>query len=212
VVDAGERPKRLHHKPLFQVRFRRLLLRSGFLPLVMGFQTQIDLLPADGAWLAAVRPLLSIDAAAAFHVLPVRCGRENLVFLVLDMTSTALPKTATGHPDGGEHAARYGHQQIDVNTCWRRCWSSRGAWRRRFCKRRTSNPETLGPRLESELDRMPKVSGPAGAPPGHAYVTPRLTKLLERAEEEARQLKDEYISVETWCWRPSTTAAPQAGC
>jgi ATP-dependent Clp protease ATP-binding subunit ClpB len=50
-------------------------------------------------------------------------------------------------------------------------------------------------RLMEELDKMPRVSGSA---PGvdQVYVTKRLQDLLERAEREAQQLKDEYISVE----------------
>jgi hypothetical protein len=55
-----------HHNLYSKSDFRRLLLRSGFLPLVMGFQTQIDLLPADGAWLAAVRPLLRLTLLRHF--------------------------------------------------------------------------------------------------------------------------------------------------
>jgi ATP-dependent Clp protease ATP-binding subunit ClpB len=93
-------------------------------------------------------------------------------------------------------AARYGHQQIDVEHLLAALLEQPGGLAASILQKADVNPETLGPRLEAELDRMPKVSGPAGAPPGHAYVTPRLTKLLERAEEEARQLKDEYISVE----------------
>ncbi|SPE32333.1 protein disaggregation chaperone [Candidatus Sulfopaludibacter sp. SbA3] len=42
---------------------------------------------------------------------------------------------------------------------------------------------------------MPKVSGSTGGP-DQVYVTSRLNKLLTRAEDEARKLKDEYISVE----------------
>jgi len=49
--------------------------------------------------------------------------------------------------------------------------------------------------LQSELERLPKVSGPTGTPE-QLYVTPRLNRLLGRAEEEASSLKDEYVSVE----------------
>src|SRR5581483_3683496 len=50
-------------------------------------------------------------------------------------------------------------------------------------------------RLEAELERLPKVSGPTGGPE-QIYVTSRLNRLLTDAEDEARQLKDEYISIE----------------
>jgi len=46
------------HRNLYsKSEFRRLLLRSGFLPLAIGFQTQFDLLPSDGARAAAVRAM-----------------------------------------------------------------------------------------------------------------------------------------------------------
>src|ERR1017187_658775 len=93
-------------------------------------------------------------------------------------------------------ATRYGHQQIDVEHLLAALLDQPGGLASSILQKADVNPETLGSRLEAELDRMPKVSGPAGAPPGRAYVTPRLNKLLERAGEEARQLKDEYISVE----------------
>ena len=92
-------------------------------------------------------------------------------------------------------ATRYGHQQIDVEHLLKALLEQPGGLAASILQKADVNLETLGQRLEAELDRMPKVSGPA-ATPGHAYVTPRLSKLLERAEEEARQIKDEYISVE----------------
>ena len=56
-------------------------------------------------------------------------------------------------------------------------------------------PETLRTRLQQEVERLPKVSGPA-ARPDQIYVTQRLSQLLTRAEDEAQALKDEYVSVE----------------
>ena len=51
--------------------------------------------------------------------------------------------------------------------------------------------------LDQELDRIPQVTGAgAAAGPDQAYVTQRLSRLFTRAEDEARSLKDDYISVE----------------
>ena len=51
--------------------------------------------------------------------------------------------------------------------------------------------------LEQELDRIPQVTGAgAAAGPEQLYVTQRLSRLFTRAEDEARSLKDEYVSVE----------------
>jgi ATP-dependent Clp protease ATP-binding subunit ClpB len=49
--------------------------------------------------------------------------------------------------------------------------------------------------VQAEVERRPSVSGP-GVEAGKIYVTQRFNQLLIRAEEEAKRLKDEYISVE----------------
>src|SRR5262249_19230991 len=41
----------------------------------------------------------------------------------------------------------------------------------------------------------PRVTGPSGTP-DQVYVTGRLNRLLAQAEDEAKRLKDDYISVE----------------
>ena len=46
--------------------------------------------------------------------------------------------------------------------------------------------------VESELEKLPQVSGGAS----QTYATPRLSRVLRQAEEEAKTLKDEYTSVE----------------
>lgn len=53
--------------------------------------------------------------------------------------------------------------------------------------------------LKSDVDRLinkrPSVTGP-GVEPGKVYVTRRLNDLMLKAEAEAKQLKDEYVSIE----------------
>jgi ATP-dependent Clp protease ATP-binding subunit ClpB len=49
--------------------------------------------------------------------------------------------------------------------------------------------------VEDDLQRLPKVTGPAAAP-GQVFVTQRLARILDTAEREAKRLKDEYVSVE----------------
>ncbi|MGI6296398.1 MAG: ATP-dependent chaperone ClpB [Armatimonadota bacterium] len=53
------------------------------------------------------------------------------------------------------------------------------------------NPPVLIGQVTSEIDRMPKVSGPTGV-----QVGPRLGRAFEAAAQEAERLKDEYISTE----------------
>ncbi|HLG21514.1 MAG TPA: ATP-dependent chaperone ClpB [Candidatus Manganitrophaceae bacterium] len=54
--------------------------------------------------------------------------------------------------------------------------------------------EFLRGKIEEKLKEIPEVSGPGAT--GSVYITPQLGALLERAEKEAEQLKDEYISAE----------------
>jgi ATP-dependent Clp protease ATP-binding subunit ClpB len=49
--------------------------------------------------------------------------------------------------------------------------------------------------LERALERRPSVSGP-GAEAGKFYVSNRLQRLVVAAQDEAKRLKDEYVSVE----------------
>ncbi|MET9663953.1 ATP-dependent chaperone ClpB [Streptomyces sp. NPDC006475] len=58
-----------------------------------------------------------------------------------------------------------------------------------------ADTQALRSALSAELARRPKVTGP-GATPGQVFITQRLAKLLDAAEEEAKRLKDEYVSVE----------------
>ncbi len=57
------------------------------------------------------------------------------------------------------------------------------------------NVEALRRRMEQEIEKLPKVSGHTGGP-DQVYVTTRFSKLFTEAEDEAKRLKDEYISIE----------------
>jgi ATP-dependent Clp protease ATP-binding subunit ClpB len=56
-------------------------------------------------------------------------------------------------------------------------------------------PNAAREQVERELNKIPQVSGP-GAGAQQAYLTQRLVRLLTQAEDEAKALKDEYVSVE----------------
>jgi ATP-dependent Clp protease ATP-binding subunit ClpB len=92
-------------------------------------------------------------------------------------------------------AVRYGHQQIDVEHLLASLLEQEGGLASSILQKAGINAESLAQRLETELDRMPKVSGPSCAP-DQLYVTGRLNRLLTTAEDEAKKLKDDYISVE----------------
>jgi ATP-dependent Clp protease ATP-binding subunit ClpB len=57
------------------------------------------------------------------------------------------------------------------------------------------SPDLLKKKLQEGLDRIPRVSGDSTIGQG-IYVTQRLNKLLVAAQDEAKKLKDEYVSVE----------------
>ncbi|MCC7497631.1 MAG: ATP-dependent chaperone ClpB [Bryobacterales bacterium] len=92
-------------------------------------------------------------------------------------------------------AVRYGNQQIDVEHLLVALLEQENGLAPSILIKAGVNLETLHRRLEQELDRLPKVSGPGGAP-DQIFVTQRLQKLFTQAEDEARRLKDEYVSVE----------------
>ncbi|MBV9746325.1 MAG: ATP-dependent chaperone ClpB, partial [Acidobacteriia bacterium] len=92
-------------------------------------------------------------------------------------------------------AIRNGHQQIDVDHLLAALLEQENGLAASILGKAGLNTETLLRRLQAELDRLPKVSGPAGGP-DQLYITSRLNRVLAAAEEEARNLKDEYVSVE----------------
>ena len=57
----------------------------------------------------------------------------------------------------------------------------------------TTDVSSLQADLTKELGKMPRVEGPGA---GQVYMSRDLAHVLERAEQEASNLKDEYISVE----------------
>src|ERR1019366_5242082 len=87
-------------------------------------------------------------------------------------------------------ATRYGHQQLDVEHLFASLLEQEGGLAGSILSRAGVNVETLRPRLEQELDRLPKVSGPSGAP-DQIFVTARLNRHLTEAEDEAKKLTDD---------------------
>jgi ATP-dependent Clp protease ATP-binding subunit ClpB len=62
-------------------------------------------------------------------------------------------------------------------------------------RRMDLNPDVLKKAVEDNLNRRPHVSGP-GVEQGKINVSQRLSRLIVTAEDEAKRLKDEYISAE----------------
>ncbi|MEA2691827.1 MAG: ATP-dependent Clp protease ATP-binding subunit ClpB [Acidobacteriota bacterium] len=90
---------------------------------------------------------------------------------------------------------RYGHQQVDGEHLLLALLEQPEGLAPRLLNRMEISPETLKAEVERDLSRRPRVSGP-GAEAGKIYVTERLQQVFLKAEDEAKRLKDEYVSVE----------------
>src|SRR3989475_430551 len=93
-------------------------------------------------------------------------------------------------------AIRRSHQQLDVEHLLAALVEQESGLAGAILAKAGASAELLGQRLEQELDGMPKVTGPTGAPPDQIYVTGRLNRVLTLAEDEAKKLKGEYVAVE----------------
>ncbi|HKX30819.1 MAG TPA: ATP-dependent chaperone ClpB [Blastocatellia bacterium] len=92
-------------------------------------------------------------------------------------------------------ALRYGHQQVDVEHLLAALLDQERGLATSIFNQAEVNVDGLKRRVEHELERLPKVSSPTGAP-DQIYITGRLNRLLAQAEDEAKQLKDDYVSIE----------------
>ncbi|HKQ03675.1 MAG TPA: ATP-dependent chaperone ClpB [Blastocatellia bacterium] len=92
-------------------------------------------------------------------------------------------------------ATRYSNQQIEIEHLLLALLEQQGGLVPSVLTRAGVNIEPLHAAIEREVDRLPKVSGPSG-PVDQVYITARLNKVFVAAEDEAKKLKDDYISVE----------------
>src|SRR5436309_2733710 len=92
-------------------------------------------------------------------------------------------------------AIEYGNQQVDVEHLLVAMLEQQGGLAPSILMRADVPLPALHQRLVQEIEKLPKVSG-HGASADQVYVTTRLSQLLTRAEEQAKRLKDEYVSIE----------------
>ncbi|MCU1452950.1 MAG: ATP-dependent chaperone ClpB [Acidimicrobiales bacterium] len=92
-------------------------------------------------------------------------------------------------------AIRFGHTEVDGEHLLLALLDQPEGLVPRLLNQAGADAELLHKKLEDELARRPRVTGP-GASPGQVFVTQRLSRLLDRAEQEAKRLKDDYVSVE----------------
>src|SRR5690349_9199340 len=87
-------------------------------------------------------------------------------------------------------AARRNHQGIDVEHLLAALLDQEGGLASNLLDVAGVSPRSLRERIERELDKRPKVTGPA-AGPSQTYVTQRLNQTLTDAEKEMAALKED---------------------
>ena len=92
-------------------------------------------------------------------------------------------------------ATRSQHQAVDVEHLMLALLEAEGGLVPRLFEKAKVSPDLLKTKIEEALSRIPTVSGDTTSGQG-LYVTQRLNKLLVKAQDEAKRLKDEYVSVE----------------
>jgi ATP-dependent Clp protease ATP-binding subunit ClpB len=92
-------------------------------------------------------------------------------------------------------AVRHGHQEVDAEHLALALLQQPDGLFPRILGRMQTDPQPLTEALERELERLPSVSGP-GAETGKILVSQRFQRVFVRAEDEAKRLRDEYVSVE----------------
>jgi ATP-dependent Clp protease ATP-binding subunit ClpB len=104
-------------------------------------------------------------------------------------------KSAEALHDAQTKALRFGHTEVDGEHLLLALLDQSDGIVPSLLAQAGADPDQLRSGLEAELGRRPRVSGP-GVSPGQISVTQRLSRLLDRAQQEADRLKDEYVSVE----------------
>ena len=104
-------------------------------------------------------------------------------------------KSQEAFAEAQNKAVTFGHVEVDGEHLLWALLNQDAGLLPRLLSRMDIQPNSLKKDVEAELDRRPRVSG-SGAEPGKIYVSQRLSRVLVSAENEAKRLKDEYVSVE----------------
>ena len=90
-------------------------------------------------------------------------------------------------------AERFGNQQIEPEHIVRAVLEQKEGVIPPLLGKIGANQAQLIEAFEAAIDKLPKVSGAAM---GQLYISPRTKNVLDKAFEEAEQMKDEYVSLE----------------
>ncbi len=92
-------------------------------------------------------------------------------------------------------AVRMAHQEVDGEHLLLALVKQEGGLVPSLLERVGVSIPSLTARLQEALERKPRLGGGHGEA-GRIYITQRLNALLVKAEDEAKRLKDEFVSVE----------------
>ncbi|MFZ2446542.1 MAG: ATP-dependent chaperone ClpB [Syntrophobacteraceae bacterium] len=92
-------------------------------------------------------------------------------------------------------ATRFGHIEVDGEHLLLALLEQPDGLAGKLLQRLEVPVDQVRRRLEEELGKKPRVSGP-GVERGKIYISQRLNKLLNQVQEEAHRMKDEYVSAE----------------
>src|SRR5262245_21145392 len=90
---------------------------------------------------------------------------------------------------------RYGHNQIDTEHILLALIEQPGGVIPQILEKLSVSPEALTERLDATLRASPKANIFGGGA-GQIFITPRVKRIIDLANEEANRLRDEYISTE----------------
>jgi len=92
-------------------------------------------------------------------------------------------------------AVRMNHQQIDVEHVLLSLLDQENGLATAILNKAGVSLDALMIKVQRELERLPRVTSPSGAT-DNQHLSGRFNKLLANAEDEAKKLKDDYVSVE----------------
>lgn len=91
---------------------------------------------------------------------------------------------------------RYGHNQIDTEHILLALIEQPGGVIPQILGHLNVNAQALADRLDATLRATPKANIFGGGGAGQIFITPRVKRIIDLANEEANRLRDEYISTE----------------
>jgi ATP-dependent Clp protease ATP-binding subunit ClpB len=97
--------------------------------------------------------------------------------------------------DAQTKALRYGQTEVEPEHLLLALLDQADGLIPRLLMRAEVDTDSLHAAVERAIEVLPRVTG-SGAGAGQVYVSRALSQILDKAEDEAKRLKDEYVSVE----------------